>query len=217
MKKTLLIITLLLSAVATLWAQTGKFDAEVAAFEAQDKATPPPANPIVFVGSSSIRLWNGLPGAFADKPVVQRGFGGAELGDVIRYAPRVINPYKPKQIVLYAGDNDIGQSNKSAREVYGQFTTFFALMRKLHPSATITFIAIKPSPARKQFLPVQAEANSLIKAYVNGQKNASFADVYAPMLGADGQPRPDLFQADGLHLNEQGYALWKQVIGPLLK
>lgn len=217
MKNTLILAALLtLAAIAPVWAQ-GNFDAEIAAFEAQDKTTPPPASPILFVGSSSIRLWNGLTEAFPGKPVLKRGFGGSEISDVIRYAPRVVNPYKPKQIVLYAGDNDIGQSNKSAREVYSQFTTFFALMRKLHPAATITYVSIKPSPARKQFLAVQAETNNLIKTYVNNQKNASFADVYTPMLGADGQPRADLFQADGLHMNEQGYAIWKQVIGPLLK
>ena len=217
MKNTLIAAMLLLLTASMPALAQGKFDAEVAAFEAQDKTTPPPASPILFVGSSSIRLWNGLAEAFPGKPVLQRGFGGSELNDVIRYAPRVINPYKPKQIVLYAGDNDIGVSSTPAREVFSRFTTFFALMRKLHPGATITFIAIKPSPARKQFMPVQVEANNLIKNYVNGQKNASYADVYTPMLGADGQPRPELFQADGLHMNEQGYALWQQVIGPLLK
>ena len=216
MKNLLFSLALLLTLTVPTWAQ-GNFDAEIAAFEAQDKATPPPANGILFTGSSSIRLWSGLAEAFPGKPVIQRGFGGSTLSDVIRYMPRVILPYKPKQIVLYAGDNDIGQNNRTARELYSQFVSFFSVVRKQLPATTITYIAVKPSPARKQFMAVQAEANNLIKQYLAGQKNTSFADVYTPTLGADGQPRAELFQADGLHLNAQGYAVWQPIIAPLLR
>ncbi|HEY0108157.1 MAG TPA: GDSL-type esterase/lipase family protein, partial [Fibrella sp.] len=123
----------------------------------------------------------------------------------------------PKQVVVYAGDNDLGQANKTARDLYNQFLTFFSLVRKQLPNATITYIAVKPSPARKQLLPVQAEANRMIKQYLGGQRNTSFADVYTPMLGANGQPRPELFVADSLHMNAQGYDIWKSVVGPTLK
>jgi lysophospholipase L1-like esterase len=208
-------ILLIFSTVAAT-AQTN-YEAEIAAFEAQDKATPPPAGGIVFVGSSSIRLWNGLAEAFPGKTIIQRGFGGSEISDVIRYMARVVSPYAPKQIVLYAGDNDIGQSKLSAREVYARFTTFYALARKQHPTATITYIAIKPSPARRQFMATQNEANQLIKKYLAAQRYASYIDVYTPMLNASGQPRPELFVADSLHMNAQGYDLWKQVVGPALK
>lgn len=220
MKNTLFSLAILLTTltVPTRAQQTpATLEADIAALEAQDKTSPPPANGIVFVGSSSIRLWTGLKEAFPGKPIVQRGFGGSTLGDVIKYMPRLILPFSPKQVVLYAGDNDIGQNNKTARDVYSQFLTFFMLMRKQLPNATITYVAVKPSPARKQFMPVTVEANNMIKQYLAGQKNTSFADVYTPMLGTNGQPRPELFVADSLHMTPQGYAVWKSVIGPLLK
>lgn len=214
MKNFLIAVAFLFGTATASLAQKADFEPEIAAFEAQPA---PAANSIVFVGSSSIRVWNGLTEAFPGKTVVQRGFGGSEMNDAIKYIGRIIAHDRPKQILLYEGDNDIGQSNASARDVYARFTTFFALARKMAPSATITFISIKPSVARKQFLATQAEANRLIKTYLAGQKNTSYIDVYTPMLDASGQPRAELFQADGLHMNAQGYDLWKQIIGPALK
>ena len=218
MKNTLIALAMLLTTLSlpVLAQQTpANFEAEIAVLEAQ--ASTAPANGILFVGSSSIRLWNDLKEAFPDKPIIQNGFGGSTLSDAIRYIPRLVLPFKPKQVVLYAGDNDIGQNNRTARDVYSQFLTFFALVRKQLPNATITYIAVKPSPARKQFMPVATEANRMIKQYLSGQRNTSFADVYTPMLGTNGQPRPELFTADSLHMNPQGYEVWKDVIAPVLK
>ncbi|ARK10552.1 SGNH/GDSL hydrolase family protein [Fibrivirga algicola] len=217
MKNAFLSLAILLTTLSLPTLAQTSFESEIVAFETQDKATPPPANGILFVGSSSIRLWEGLKEAFPGKPIIQRGFGGSTLSDVIRYIPRVVLPYNPKQVVLYAGDNDIGQNNRTARDVYSQFLTFFALVRKQLPNATITYISVKPSPARKQFMPIQAETNRMIKQYLSGQRNTSFADVYTPMLGANGQPRPELFKADSLHMTPQGYEIWKGVIAPVLK
>lgn len=214
MRNFLIAVAFLLSTATASLAQKANFEPEIAAFEAQ---AAPPANGIVFVGSSSIRLWNGLTEAFPGKTVIQRGFGGSDMNDAIKYIGRILAHDRPKQIVLYEGDNDIGQGGASARDVYARFTTFFALARKMAPSATITFVAIKPSVARKQFMATQEEANRLIRTYLAGQKNASFVDVYTPMLDASGQPRAELFQADGLHMTAQGYELWKQLIGPALK
>ncbi|MEZ0487214.1 SGNH/GDSL hydrolase family protein [Fibrella aquatica] len=214
MKNTLFSLAILLTMLTVPTLAQTNYDAEIAALET--KAKEAPANSILFVGSSSIRMWDGLKEAFPGKSIIQNGFGGSTLSDAIRYMPRLILPYKPKQVVLYAGDNDIAQ-NQSARNVYSQFLTFFALVRKQLPSATITYIAVKPSPSRKQYMPVAAEANRMIKQYLAGQKNTSFADVYTPMLGANGQPRPELFGADSLHMTPQGYEVWKSVIGPVLK
>ncbi len=216
MKNTLFSLALLLTMSAPLLAQTN-YDAEFAAFDAQDKAMPPPADPILFVGSSSLRLWSGIKEAFPGKPVINRGFGGSTISDVIRHMPRVILPYKPKQILLYAGDNDIAQNKMTARDVYSQFLTFFTVVRKQLPTVNVTYIAIKPSPARMAFMPVQTEANRMIKQYLAGQRNTGFVDVYTPMLGTNGQARPELFTADSLHMNAQGYEVWKGVIAPVLK
>lgn len=209
----------------TGWAQTtapasvtpANYEPEIAAFEAKDKVTAPPASPILFVGSSSIRLWTGLAEAFPGKPVLQRGFGGSELSDLVRYSPRVINAYRPKQVVIYAGDNDIAQSKKTARDVYNGVLTLYTLMRKNLPATTFTYISIKPSPSRRQYMAVQKDANALIKNYLSGQRNTYFVDVYTPMLNAAGQPRPELFMADSLHMNAAGYAVWQQAIAPVLK
>ena len=193
------------------------YESAVAAFEAQDKTTPPPASPIVFIGSSSIKRWPDLTEAFPGKPVLQRGIDGTEVSDMIRFSPRLITPYRPRQVVLYAGDNDLGQGKKTAREVYNNVLTLFMLVRKNVPAATFTYISIKPSPSRRQNMAAQTEANALIKNYLGGQKNTSFVDVYTPMLNAAGQPRPELFTADSLHMNAAGYDIWKQAIAPVLK
>lgn len=218
MKNILFSLTILLAlSVPTLAQQAANFESEIAAFEAKDKATPPPADGILFVGSSSIRLWSGLSEAFPGKPVINRGFGGSTLSDVIRAMNRIIVPYKPKQIVVYAGDNDIAQASATPRSLYSQFLAFFSVVRKQLPAATITYIAVKPSPARRQFMATQVEANRMIKQYLATQRNTSFADVYTPMLNAAGQPRPELFMPDSLHMNTQGYEVWKDVIAPVLK
>ncbi|MEZ0538352.1 GDSL-type esterase/lipase family protein [Fibrella arboris] len=215
MKNTFFSLAFLLTMLALPTLAQTNYDAEIATMEAQDKT--PPANGILFVGSSSIRYWDGLKEAFPGKPVIQRGFGGSTMSDLIRYIPKLVLPYNPKQILVYEGDNDIGQQNKTAKDVYSQFLTFFMLVRKQLPNANITYIAIKPSPSRRKSMPVAAEANQMIKQYLAGQKNTAFADVYTPMLGATGQPRPELFKADSLHMTPQGYEVWKNVIGPLLK
>ncbi len=193
------------------------FEPAVAAFEAQDKTTAPPAGPILFIGSSSIKRWTGLTEAFPGKPVLQRGIDGTEISDMIRYSPRIITPYRPKQIVIYAGDNDIAQGKKTARDVYNSVLTLYMLVRKNVPSAMFTYISVKPSPSRRQYMAVQTEANALIRNYLGGQKNTSFVDVYTPMLNAAGQPRPELFTADSLHMNDAGYEVWKQAVAPALK
>ena len=196
---------------------TVTFEPAVAAFEVQDKTTPPPANPILFIGSSSVKRWTGLAEAFPGKSILQRGIDGTEVSDMIRYSPRIITPYRPTQVVVYAGDNDIAQGKKTARDVYNGVLTLFMLVRKNLPGALFTYISIKPSPSRRQYMAVQTEANNLIKNYLSGQRNTAFVDVYTPMLDAAGQPRPELFTADSLHMNAAGYEVWKQAIAPVLK
>lgn len=193
------------------------FENEIKAFEEQDKTTPPPKNAILFTGSSSIKLWQSLKTDFPDKVVLNRGFGGSKLPDVIHFADRAIIPYKPKQIIIYVGENDVASGTVTAQEVHDRFVTLFTKIRKSLPKTPIVFISMKPSPSRRKFLPITIEANRLIKEYLAKQSRAKYLDIYTPMLDANGQIKGELFRADSLHMSPKGYAIWTEKLKPLLK
>lgn len=198
-------------------AQTSAFEKEILAFETQDRATPPPPDVILFTGSSSIRFWADLPTYFPDKVVLNRGFGGSELSDVRHFADRVIVRYQPKQIVLYAGENDIATGKQTARQTYDRFVDLFRYVRKKLPKATFTYIAIKPSPSRRAFWPAMDDANRRISRFLARKSNAQFVDIRPTMLGPNGQPVPALFRPDSLHMTEKGYQRWAPVLRPYLR
>jgi lysophospholipase L1-like esterase len=161
-------------------------------------------------------LWKTLEGDFADLTVINRGFGGSTIRDSIRYADRIIIPYEPTRIVVYAGDNDIAQG-KTPAQVLGDFKEFVTTVRAKLPEARIDFIAIKPSIRRWGMLERMREANRLVWDYAREQENLGYIDIFTPMLGDDGLPRKELFVEDGLHLNEKGYELWASVVGDVLR
>jgi len=193
-----------------------KFEKEITAFEQADKANPPKKGSIVFTGSSSIRLWNDLTEYFPGKTILNRGFGGSQTDEVVYYADRIVTPYKPKQVVIYSGDNDIA-SGKSPEKVLADFKTLFSKIRAASPKATVTYISIKPSPSRKQHLLNINQANALIKDFLAKEKRTAYVDVYNPMLLPSGKPKPELFRADSLHMTKAGYDIWAQVLKPYLK
>ena len=198
-------------------AQTTPFEKEILAFETQDRATPPPPDVILFTGSSSIRFWTDLPTYFPGKMVLNRGFGGSQMSDVRYFADRVIVRYHPKQIVLYAGENDIATGKQTARQTYDRFVDLFRYVRKKLPRATFTFIAIKPSPSRRAFWPANDDVNQRISRFLARKSNAQFVDIRPTMLGPNGQPISDLFRSDSLHMNEKGYQRWAPVLRPYLR
>lgn len=193
-------------------ARAAKWEPALAAFERQDRQTPPVPGGIVFLGSSSIRRWD-LERSFPDLPVVNRGFGGSEIPDCTRVVDRIVVPHAPGVVVVYAGDNDIAQGRPAAA-VADDFRGLVAALRDGCPDATIVFLAIKPSPARLRFAETQREANRLIRDACAGLRDVVFIDVVAPMLGADGAPRAELFDDDDLHLAATGYALWTELLMP---
>lgn len=209
-----LIIALLFVSQLTL--AQNKFDSNIAAFAAADQQTPPPSRPIVFTGSSSIVKWGSLAQDFAGKPVLNRGFGGSELSDVRYFADQVILAYKPKQVVVYAGENDIANDH-SAQETCQRLVDLFTYVRKQQPGVPFDFISIKLSPSRRKFWPVVQEANELIKNYLAKQKNARFIDIRPTMNDASGHLMGSLFLADSLHMNPSGYAQWVPVVKPYLR
>jgi len=190
--------------------------ADMARFAAEDAARPPPAHPVVFTGSSSVRMWTTLAGDFPGVPVLNRGFGGSQLRDAIWYADQVAIRYAPRRIVLYAGDNDI-DAGRSPEQVRDDFRAFVARIRRDLPDVPIAYLAIKPSPARIDQLPAQQRANALVKAEATRMAEVDFIDVATPMLDADGRPRAGLFGDDRLHMNADGYALWRGIVAPYLR
>ena len=203
-------------AVSLALAAPEKWTAAIDKFTQADVSNPPPTGAVVFVGSSSIVKWDSLEEDFRGIKVINRGFGGSELADSVFYADRIVIPYKPRTVVLYAGDNDLN-AGKTPETVVGDFKAFVAKVHAALPQTRVVYIAIKPSPSRWKIKDKVARANTLIAAECAKDKRLAFADIYAPMLDAKGEPRPELFVKDMLHMNPAGYAVWKPVVAPLLK
>ena len=190
-----------------------QYESEIAAFEAADRTSPPPSNAVLFVGSSTIRLWPHLQDDFPDTVLIQRGFGGASFPDVLHYLDRIVIPYRPRKIVLYCGDNDLG-NGRSPGQVIRDFQEFATRVRAPLPETPIVFLAIKPSPLRWSLVNSMRAVNAKVRAMAEADPLLEYVDVFTPMLGPDGQPRRDLYEEDGLHVNAAGYALWKNILQP---
>lgn len=203
------------SAVLAPPATAAAFEPEIGAFEDADRVHPPAPGGIVFVGSSSIRFWSSLAQDFPGEPVLNRGFGGSTLPDVTWFAPRIVVPYRPRLIVLYAGDNDIAAGHPP-QQVLADYLEFVRTIRRSLPSTRLVFISIKPSPSRWELAQQMRTANALIAQAVAQDTLATFVDVFTPMLGGNGRPRPELFRADSLHMTPAGYALWRERLAPLV-
>lgn len=192
-----------------------KWEASIRRFEVQDKESPQPKMANLFVGSSSIRMWK-LNQSFPKIKTINRGFGGSEIADSIHFADRIILKHQPAVVLLYAGDNDISHG-KSAETVTTDFQKFVSTIRKELPDVEIAFIAIKPSIKRWNLAAEIRKANTAIASICGKDDHLTYVDIFKPMLGDDGKPRPELFLKDGLHLNEEGYQLWASIVLPLLK
>lgn len=198
-------------------AQVPAFYKDIQQFKKQDSIHFPPKHAILFIGSSSFTKWVDVQDYFPGYPIINRGFGGSSLPDVIRYAGDIIFPYQPRQIVIYCGDNDLAASDTvEAKTVLNRFKKLFGLIRKNLPNTSVAFISIKPSPSRQRLMPEMEQANLLIKNYLKKQKNSSFIDVYHKMLNQDGTPMKEIFLSDNLHMNAKGYAIWQKIIEPYL-
>lgn len=192
------------------------FAAEIAAFEARDAVAKPAKGGILFLGSSSIRMWTDLAHDFPGLNVINRGFGGSTIPDSVRYVDRIVTPYAPKTIVFYAGDNDLGAGH-SPEEVLGDFQALVARVHAKLPATRILFVSIKPSLSRWQLIDGIRATNALVRAYVAGDPRLGYVDIVPPMLGRDGRPRPELYREDGLHMTRAGYDIWRGAVAKALK
>jgi lysophospholipase L1-like esterase len=192
-----------------------KWEPEIAAFEASDRTNPPPKGCIVFVGSSSIRLWSSLKSDFPGLPVINRGFGGSELADSVKFADRIILKYEPREVVVYAGANDLA-NGKPPEIVFGDFVALLSKIRETSPATRVVFIATAPNRSRWALVEKMKQFNSLTQRYCE-EHNVTFVDVFSLMLGPDGLPLPDIYRDDRLHMNPKGYAIWQKALTPFVK
>lgn len=194
---------------------SSKWEKEIAALEAAAITNRPPPGSIIFVGSSSIKRWTTLAEDFPGLPVVNRGFGGSQLADSVNYAERIVIPDRPRQVVIYAGGNDIN-AGKAPEVVFGDFVALVTKLRAALPRVKLAYIASAPNPARWAQVEKVKRLNSLAADYCQ-RHGITFIDVFPLMLGPDGQPKPDIYVADRLHMNPKGYAIWREAVGPHLK
>jgi lysophospholipase L1-like esterase len=193
------------------------FSSEIAAFKKQDSVSTPPRDVILFIGSSSFRLWKNIDSSFPDHTIINCGFGGSTLPDVIRYADDIIFPYQPKQIVIYCGENDFAaDTSLNPSQVVKRFEELFTLIRSKFKKVPVVYVSMKPSPSRQHLMSKFNVANVMIKNFLKKKKKTAFVDVYKAMLKADGTPMTDIFLEDNLHMNAKGYAIWQKIIEPYL-
>lgn len=192
-----------------------RFEEQIEQFETWDKRNSFPSDAILFVGSSSIRLWETAL-AFPGMPVINRGFGGSQTSDVRHYYESVIGKYDPALIVFYEGDNDIA-SGKPVEQVFHDYRQLVERILNDQPGVDFLYIPIKPSSSRWDYWPEMSEVNQLIKDYNSNSEQLHYVDLATPILNADGKPDDSLFLDDQLHLNKHGYETWNEVIRPVLQ
>jgi len=194
-----------------------RFENEFNTFSNLDNnLTITPGKIILFTGSSSIRMWKHPATDLSNPNILNRGFGGSEIVDLIENFDQIILKYKPSKIVIYSGDNDIA-GGKSAEKVFGDFCTLFGMIKATLPEAQVIYIAIKPSIARWKLWMEMLQANIFIQEYLNSYPADSFVDIYSGMLDYSGLPLKELFIQDGLHLSMEGYKLWTRALNPHLE
>jgi len=192
-----------------------RWEKEIAAYEQSDRTNPPPKGALLFIGSSTVRLWKTLAQDFPGYRVINRGFGGSQIMDSAHFAERIIFPYDPKMIFLRAGGNDLW-AGKSPEQVFAEFKEFVAKVHAKLPETEIVFISLCPSVARWKRADQEKTLNTLVKDYVRQTTGVKYLETYTMSLGPDGQPRPELFVADKLHFNAEGYKLLAELVRPHL-
>jgi lysophospholipase L1-like esterase len=189
------------------------WEEDIRALETATAGRYAPGQAVVFIGSSSIRLWDTLEEDMAPIPVLQHGFGGAKLNDVVHYADRLVSAYRPLAVVVFAGTNDIDPSvSKTPETLLASYQAFVDRVRSVQPDLPIFYIAITPSPRRWSVWPIAQATNRLIGQWSEADPNLHVIETSAALMDAAGAPDPDNYVFDGLHLSDRGYAAWTLII-----
>lgn len=185
--------------------------------EADTRARGPLDAPVLFIGSSSIRLWDSLDEDMAPLVTINHGFGGSKLGDIVHYADRLVNAFTPRAVVVYCGSNDITpQKAKPTEVLLARFRSFVEIVRRDLPDVPIYYIGIKPTPRRWSVWPQVQETNAAIRSFAEATPGLHYIETGPGFINAAGEPDPGYFIFDGLHLNDRGYEEWTRVLRPRL-
>lgn len=210
------VFSLLLSLILTAQ-EKPQFWNEIQEFKQKDSAEQPPKDAILFVGSSSFTMWKDVSDYFPGKAIINRGFGGSSLKDLNFYSKDLLEPYHPKQIVIYCGENDFAANPKlKSKKVFNRFKKFYSDIRVLYPDAEVSYVSIKMSPSRRSLWKQFTETNSRVENFLKKQKNTNYIDITKGMLSNDGKVRSDLYLADMLHMKPEGYKIWAEIMKPYL-
>jgi lysophospholipase L1-like esterase len=213
--KKLVLILLLLTAFNIVKGQDAPFYKDIQYFKKQDSIDFPPKKAILFIGSSTFTKWKDVNTYFPEHTIINRGFGGSSLPDVIRYVEDIVYPYHPRQVVIYCGENDF-TGGASADVVVERVVQLLKLIRKKYPRIQVTYISIKPSPSREKYWSLMQEANAKIAAMISKMKRTNYINTYDAMFNTDGKIMTDIFLSDNLHMNAKGYAIWAKIMEPYL-
>ena len=192
-----------------------RWEAVIQRFEAADRINPPPKNAILFAGSSSIVFWRSLAEDMAPLTVLNRGFGGSQMFELNMFRDRIVTPYEPRAVLVYEGDNDVA-AGKEPDEILAEYRDFVDHLRKQLPDTDVYFIAVKPSVRRAHLWSTMVEVNDALKTLADEHDHVQFLDTSTPMLTEEGTVMDGLLVEDGLHMNANGYAIWTDVIKPVL-
>lgn len=211
------IFLLLFSSIVFAQTKPDRFESAIVKFEQEDQEKGYQPEAVLFTGSSSIRMWKTLTEDMAPIPVINRGFGGSTIPEVLHYADRIILPHQPKYIVLYCGENDLSNDDTKAKEALNSFKAFHSYLQENLPDTKLYFIAIKPSIKREKYWPKLQQANRKISKFISKQDNYFFVDTASEMLDSNGIVLQDIFVDDNLHMNAKGYEIWTSVLKPILE
>jgi lysophospholipase L1-like esterase len=192
-----------------------KFEKQVLAYEAEDRANPPPSNAILFAGDSQFFRWKTIREDLPGYTLINRGIDSFQFRDLIHYADRIVTPYAPRLIVLHVGGNDV-HNGRTPEQVLGDFKTFVAAVRAKLPKVPIVYSSITPGPGRWDEAPQRKEANRLLREYIATRTDLKFVDLWDAMLTTEGKPREDLWVEDRVHPNHAGYQVRVELTQPLL-
>jgi lysophospholipase L1-like esterase len=201
-----------------LFGDPNAWESSILQFEKEERISPSITNGILFIGSSTFTLWKTLEKDMTPLKVLNRGFGGSRIADMSKYYNRLVLPYNPKAIVLFAGTNDIsGRKPATAQEIFQGYLSFIQHVRETLPKTQIYYVAITPTPSRWKYWEIAREVNKLIREHTEENVNLHFIDPTTKFLGSDGKPIRTLFRIDKLHPNEKGYRVLTDTIKPILK
>jgi lysophospholipase L1-like esterase len=193
-----------------------RFEPDIQKFEAADKAAAPAKGGIIFIGASSFARWTNLSESFPGLPVVNRGFGGSELSEAVKYAPRIVVPHAPRLVVLYAGENDLNRG-LAPDAIAGDFDKFLQVIHTSLPAARVVVIGLKPSLLRWKLREGMQQTNTMIRTRCAADRQCKYVDPWPSMIGKDGTPKPEFFVEDGLHMTPEGYKAWTTMLQPHLQ